>query len=1595
MVLLLLIAVAARGGQQTDYALHTRILPNNRLLITFELKDYSITERNSGGERYAYIQVLGAQYTNEAGQPSLPFIPIPLGIPPHGSFRIEQTTFKTEEKRSLRLEPANAVVLGDERSGAPKPRAAGPHHRFYPERTYGEYDMGFFRDHRIGIIRFYPFRYDRGQDIVSIITRATFTVSFHDTDPAGGIPSRLSNKDDPHERLFKSVVINYRQSRRWLKPQQHERPPVLLQSDTLLKVVTTEAGLHQITYQDLLDAGVDPVTINPREIHITHSGYEIPIFVKGEEDSVFDADDYVDFFARRLRGENTYFNLFSTEQVYWLSSGDSLGKRMVNEDGYPYDTTGAYAFNVFRDTLHFEEDNFFVRLSDIRADSSDMWFWDRLYGPDTQTIDLVVPHPDTLSTFDLLAMFHGFTTTSYGHHVQIQLNDSLLEDTSWTGQTAFPLHIPSIPGRLLNGNTNTLKIIVSSPIDSVDGLFSNWIELSYNRLLHAQDNRITVQLPDTVQDTLYEMVLDDFDFADVEIYKRDVSRIINFTKEAYQENGSTKYRFTLQDDDITSLMSYTAVPVWDKLKPARIERTVLRDLHAPANTAPYLIITSPQLRASAETYALWHQAHGFDCMVVTVDEIYNAFNHGIASPTAVKEFITYAYENYAVRPVYCLLFGDGTYDYRGINGHQGNHVPVHLSMYWGLWGPVADDGYYACVSGDDYLPDIFIGRFPIRSAAEFDHVFEKTKLYVDYANRDEWKRDLVFVADSGTAGYNSYPDMEVIIEEFKEPAYDASRCYHPHQMRDDFLREMEEGAAFVNFLSHGGGDVLCGGGFLTSKDVFRMTNPDRMPFWTAFSCVNGFFDEPHPDSISIGETVLLAPNGGGIGYYGPGSLTYGGNNYALSRRIYDGIFNERLLSTGQFLTYGEIHYYIAYNNRFQVFTYNLLGDPAIELAIPDTIPVGITISPSSISPGDSVTIQGTAVGINDGEAIITCYALIDSLEIPFAKVSTNVSGGTFSTAVNTPDTLQPCKGIVKVYVREQPQAGLDGIGFEYFGVEQPNISGVSTIPPQPTRDDSVFVQARIFDPDSITDATLAWRVKETSSWSRIPMSYQSADTFLTDSSIAPYPPNTSIEFYIYATDTIGNADTSSIYTYHITGLAELSFVSKALRLGGDTTVCIEATVQNLGETAADSFRVGFFTLDSLPRTISPNISSRNPDTIGFDTLSLGIDSTATAQTIFGFPFDQYHVYAVIDPDNWIEEGNELDNSTIDSATTLWVDRFITTPDSGTNGAVLAMDSILQVTFPPNAVNETVLLIIGLDSLLQPVLEPDISPYPIKGDTLRAYSLHITRDALSDSFKVAFAFEDTALVLPWLYLWLDEYNKWATIGQTRRDSILYERMTNHLGTYTLFYNLDSVPPTITSRIENEDYVNGIVYDRKIWVSSVLTDRNGIDVVTRAITLELNGDTIESQFFSYPKNPSDTRSIPLKLSRELADGSYVLIISAFDLNGNYGADTLSFTVSIPFDIGGIGNYPNPVYLDSTIFTYNLTRNADEVELAIFSSGGRLIRQFSSFNVPAGYHEITWDLLDRKNEPVANGVYFYRFIAHRAGEEKAKTFKMAVLR
>jgi FlgD Ig-like domain len=69
----------------------------------------------------------------------------------------------------------------------------------------------------------------------------------------------------------------------------------------------------------------------------------------------------------------------------------------------------------------------------------------------------------------------------------------------------------------------------------------------------------------------------------------------------------------------------------------------------------------------------------------------------------------------------------------------------------------------------------------------------------------------------------------------------------------------------------------------------------------------------------------------------------------------------------------------------------------------------------------------------------------------------------------------------------------------------------------------------------------------------------------------------------------------------------------------------------------------------------------------------------------------------------------------------------------------------------------------------------------------------------------------------------------------------------------------------------------------------------------------------------------------------------------------------------------NYPNP-FNPTTTIRFTLPEEED-VQLAVFSVDGKLIRVLASGVQPAGASEATWNGLDQAGRPAASGVYFYR--------------------
>ncbi|MBK6537704.1 MAG: hypothetical protein IPG09_07975 [Ignavibacteria bacterium] len=113
---------------------------------------------------------------------------------------------------------------------------------------------------------------------------------------------------------------------------------------TYLKLFVNTDGIQRINKSDFTNAGINTTNIDPRTVKVLYKGSQIPIYFQGEENGIFDDNDFIDFYGKRNAGgltpyldantnstvytKDEYYNLYSDTSVYWVDWGGSNGLRM-------------------------------------------------------------------------------------------------------------------------------------------------------------------------------------------------------------------------------------------------------------------------------------------------------------------------------------------------------------------------------------------------------------------------------------------------------------------------------------------------------------------------------------------------------------------------------------------------------------------------------------------------------------------------------------------------------------------------------------------------------------------------------------------------------------------------------------------------------------------------------------------------------------------------------------------------------------------------------------------------------------------------------------------------------------------------------------------------------------------------------------------------------------------------------------------------------------------------------------------------------------------------------------------------------------------
>jgi hypothetical protein len=283
----------------------------------------------------------------------------------------------------------------------------------------------------------------------------------------------------------------------------------------------------------------------------------------------------------------------------------------------------------------------------------------------------------------------------------------------------------------------------------------------------------------------------------------------------------------------------------------------------PDNAADFVIITPAAFRPAAETLANARRGEGFAVAVVNVEDLYDELSFGAHSSAAVREFLSYARQNWQTAPRYALLLGDASYDprnYLGFGGHD--YIPTRFVDT--LAAETASDE--ALVDADnDGLGEMGVGRLPARSLAQAQALVNKllSRTNGNGALLVADRPDGYDFAAANAEIRNLLPANMPVTTVNRAAGTDA-------QARATIIAAVNQGPAVVNYAGHGTA-ALWAGSMLGATDANNLSNGNRLPLVVTMTCLNGAFQDLLRESLA--EALLNAPNGGAAAVWASTGLT--------------------------------------------------------------------------------------------------------------------------------------------------------------------------------------------------------------------------------------------------------------------------------------------------------------------------------------------------------------------------------------------------------------------------------------------------------------------------------------------------------------------------------------------------------------------------------------------------------------------------------------------------------------------------------------------------------------------------------------------------
>jgi hypothetical protein len=1026
------------------------------------------------GESFVEISFENCTFTYEYNSYKVPFYATILGIPENSSPTVSILSNSYNLLNGYKL----PLISNENNNQDYRPSQKND---FYPESIAKITPIGYMRQQRIARLEIYPIQYNKLTNQLKIYKKLRIRVDFSDS-INHSYPTRYN--DEIYEDIYKDALLNYEQAKKWrINAKNTKLAPTALQQPSgtqglSYKIIINKNGIYRLDYYYLKSYGIDPSTIDPRKIELKTGGNDVPIYVEGYQDGKFDETDYIEFYGTKMN------SIYTNDNVYWLSwatkeNPNAKSWMMAVKDGNPV-TPDTRKLTAYKTTERLEYDRDYDPLKKVNSETADHFFWKPFRGQDpknnkTEPIAIELPYraPNTISPFTLRVCFQGITYAKGAstHIMKIYLNNELLNTAQWEGPNEYISETTIRQDRI--HKTNWLVIECHDKNDTRDDTdpkwdsYLNWVEVDYWREFLATNNSIefsTETLPSVSMNSVF--TVRNFTNPEIEVFQIDASKAIAkiINPKVVKEGNTYTASF---EDNVTQPTRYVVVASSTIMRPKSVIKDSPSTLHDPANNIDYIIITHNKFYSSIERLAEFRRRQGLNVIIVDVDDIYDEFSYGIFDPKSIKRFLRYAYFNWAKMPTYVLLVGDAHWDYKYVYDEYYKKYPIYPLIYVPTYhgpsnpyGETAMDDRFVCVSGDDVIPDMLLGRMPVNEVEDINNVIDKTIEYETNIKYGQWQSRIMLVADdeSSKSGDEVFEDSRrILAEDYIPVGYEVLDVYlrkikQPYLAEDKIVKGINSGVLLLEYSGHGGSE------YWAHENIFNMSSIKKLrnsvyPVVITTTCENGYFDNPQGGKKTLIDQFLMQAKSGSVACFSATRLTYGQGNAVFDQKLYPRLFNTNPPILGKIMNLAKIDFIKLDISAWTatVEQYTIFGDPALRIAMPE-LKIECELGKSSVSMAGNLDLNagyikrqkldsatGNTNWLTDtnfsGQMRMSItypnnFDDDDSNDLPVQIENTQVAKGVFQNiSLAIPKNIKPGKARLRFFANNDIASAVGGIRF--------------------------------------------------------------------------------------------------------------------------------------------------------------------------------------------------------------------------------------------------------------------------------------------------------------------------------------------------------------------------------------------------------------------------------------------------------------------------------------------------------------------------------------------------------------------------------------